>query len=86
MHVDTPQQLVQVILAAGFSQAEIAAGTNLSQSTISRIKSGRQDTRVGALRKIEQFAARHASRIQSASRIAADDHRSARKRAKAAAH
>lgn len=52
----TPQQLISDLLAAGYSQAQIADRSEVSQPTISRIQSGAHDPASSVLIKLTAFA------------------------------
>lgn len=56
MTVQTPQELVQRLIAAGFSQAAIAERAGVKQPTISRILSGAQDPKSSVLIRLSRFA------------------------------
>lgn len=55
-----PQALVEKIIESGFSQADIAKETGISQPTISRILSGtHKDPRSSVMDLLRSFYARH---------------------------
>lgn len=58
--MNTPKELIEKIIAAGYSQTYISDKTGISQPTISRILSGgHTDPKSSTLTKLQHFAAAH---------------------------
>lgn len=56
MYAKKPDELVRILLRAGWSQEEIAASVNVAQPTISRILSGQhKDPRYSVVEKLRNL-------------------------------
>ena len=54
----TPKQLVKILMKSGFTQIQIAEGTNITQSSVSRIYNGvNPDPKVSIVRALEEMVA-----------------------------
>ncbi len=57
LYTKKPDELVRIIIRAGWSQEEIAASVNVAQPTISRILSGQhKDPRYSVVEKLRELA------------------------------
>lgn len=58
--MNTPKELIEKLIAAGYSQTYISDKTGISQPTISRILSGgHNDPKSSTLTKLKQLAESH---------------------------
>ncbi|OTA14620.1 transcriptional regulator [Xenorhabdus vietnamensis] len=55
MHEFSPQELVKKLIESGFTQAQLAERTGVSQSSLSRILNGTCDPRLSNVRAVERF-------------------------------
>ena len=63
----TPQEIVQSMIDAGYTQTEIEAKTGVKQATISRILNGKHlDPRSSTVDKLRRLKVRSSSRAHAA--------------------